>query len=103
MIKMPSESEYLTDSEYTQRRLTIEQDRNKILEQEDLVKKLRAQIDVLTRRSELAEAELARVVGNKKKTMTLEVLRKYFDACDWGDVPDYPQAIITYMIMDGYL
>lgn len=32
-----------------------------------------------------------------------ELMKKYLDACHWGDVPDYAHAIAAYLNMDGYV
>lgn len=41
------------------------------------------------------------MMGNEP--ITLDVLRKYFEAMDAGDVPDPALALYSYLLMDGFI
>ena len=39
----------------------------------------------------------------EQKVLTVSTMRGYFEACEWGDVPDKAHAIVGYLVMDGYV
>lgn len=39
----------------------------------------------------------------EQKVLTVEKMRDYLSACEWGDVPDKAHALVAYLVMDGYV
>lgn len=43
------------------------------------------------------------MTDKRQRILTVEQMRQYLKACEWGDVPDKAQALVAYLVMDGYV